>query len=739
MNALNTLISGVLSISSAAAGITTFEAESGTSGANYAETTDPLALGATYLKPLAAQTGGSPNSVESIATYQLDLPQGTYDLYARIQVGPDGGQDDSLFVGNGFGSKNINTDSDWVEVNNLDQSKNTYLSPEGSQIVNGVWTWIRLSNQVTVAESVPQFTSSGGAMTFQIAQREDGLLIDSLSFVSTGQTPGSPQLSNGGGPREVVKWGRKWKEWVLPWVDQSGNGRMRQGCKEAGLLIPSGVSGDLPVRGIHLLTQSLHPNFEVQMDVATKTLKRNADGSLNLRVTDGNMCKLMHDNGFAILSCGDSDGGDPLFWSWAPSDALRQALAAETGHPELVDAGAILNGLSRGGRAAAGYAASGSNRDKVLAVILDVSTTYTFGSSMFAPLAIPGVPMLYYASWADLYEGTDRRSTHYSSTTTCYSAAYGNGSLPVDPWHPSSALIDPLLLAHESPDNKYYQNKWLQGVINLRAPASNTANNFQLPATEGESSGFGVKCDLPSTNGRTYYDNIVIKKWTEFSASEKLNLNFWLPDAPTVHEFIERSSTSGPTGNPSEISITTSTSIPTKDQSTPSMPTDLKISNLGNGTHRLNWTPSTDNEAILFYRIYLDGTIITGVPASASSYTFTELTNRQSYNVRIQAVDSSGNASTLSDLLSYSVRNPSPGVNMNADDTVTIGFPAVPNKRYFIQYSNTLAGKWETVSPGIVATSNSAQWTDSGPPETESEPLSISRRFYRVVKTVESQ
>ncbi len=40
---------------------------------------------------------------------------------------------------------------------------------------------------------------------------------------------------------------------------------------------------------------------------------------------------------------------------------------------------------------------------------------------------------------------------------------------------------------------------------------------------------------------------------------------------------------------------------------------------------------------------------------------------------------------------------------------------------------------WKTAVPALVAPSALVQWTDMGPPATESHPSTVPRRFYRVV------
>ncbi|MCM8536044.1 MAG: hypothetical protein NE334_08925 [Lentisphaeraceae bacterium] len=502
-------------------------------------------------------------------------------------------------------------------------------------------------------------------------------------------------------PKEVTKFGRQWKEWVVSWVDKSGNGKATDGFKEVALLIPSGLTGEMPVRGIHLLSQVIpvYPgsiNLYKIMNLSSKTLKKNSDGSVD--ISDGNfdnkLFQMLHDNGVAVLTCGDSGPGYGT-WSWGVSDSLRNELVNITGHPELLHAGAIMSGLSKGGRAAAGWAASGNNKNKVMALTMDVSTTY----GAF-PGAIAGVPTLYYASFDNLYEGTDRRSAHYNSTSTLFSSNYN--------WQACSALIDPKMRStkyrqnvygHFSPSNKYYQLKWLQGVINLRTPTSNTPNNFSLAPVNGDKTGFAVKCTIESVRettdagsyNRTYYNNIVIKKWSEFSSADKNKLSFWLPDAATVHEFITQSKKSGPTGKASEISITTSASVPAKDTSAPSKPKSLKASSIGGGKHSVSWTKSTDNESVLLYRIYLNNKCIAGIPATMTSYTFTELLNNQTYDITVEAVDTSRNSSGLSTAVSYKaqdgiVTNPTVAFtkasSAGSEGTTTVNIPVSLSKTF---------------------------------------------------------
>jgi hypothetical protein len=133
-----------------------------------------------------------------VATYAVTFPTaGTYNLYARLRVGPDPFNDDSMFYGNGFGTKSPSTASDWLFVNGLGSagfSNNTDVVTGGGSLGGGMWKWIDLS-QFT---SQPGFTVSTGSLTqtFQIGARENGLDLDKFVFGTAGYTFSVSNLDN---------------------------------------------------------------------------------------------------------------------------------------------------------------------------------------------------------------------------------------------------------------------------------------------------------------------------------------------------------------------------------------------------------------------------------------------------------------------------------------------------------------------------------------------------------------
>jgi uncharacterized repeat protein (TIGR03803 family) len=176
---------------SKADGLVTFQAESGTLGSNFTNGTD----GAINFISISTDTvnGGNPGNANRVATYTVVFPEaGTYNFFARVRVGSGNFNDDSMFYGNGFGTKSPTTGNDWILVNGLASAG--YTAP--SDVVSGsgsagypVWKWVNLSQFTTGTGETPiTFTVSAGNLTqtFQIGARENGLDFDKFAFGTTG-------------------------------------------------------------------------------------------------------------------------------------------------------------------------------------------------------------------------------------------------------------------------------------------------------------------------------------------------------------------------------------------------------------------------------------------------------------------------------------------------------------------------------------------------------------------------
>jgi glucuronoarabinoxylan endo-1,4-beta-xylanase len=180
------------------------EAESGTLGSNWAVSNSASPV---FITILSTGAGGNPGNATRVASYTVNFPAaGTYNLYARMRVGPGGFNDDSMFYGNGFGTKSPTSDADWITVNGLAAAgftgANDIVTGVGSA-GNQVWKWVNLS-QFDVpgsgSEAPITFTVPAGNLTqtFQIGAREDGLDLDKFAFAPTGYNFTVANLDAGG-------------------------------------------------------------------------------------------------------------------------------------------------------------------------------------------------------------------------------------------------------------------------------------------------------------------------------------------------------------------------------------------------------------------------------------------------------------------------------------------------------------------------------------------------------------
>jgi len=116
-----------LIIQNARAASVTFEAESGALGSDFTNEID----GAVQYISISTDivNGGNPGDASRMASYTVTFPEaGTYNLYARVLVGSNGFDDDSMFYGNGFGVKSPVTDGDWITMNGLAALELAYVA-----------------------------------------------------------------------------------------------------------------------------------------------------------------------------------------------------------------------------------------------------------------------------------------------------------------------------------------------------------------------------------------------------------------------------------------------------------------------------------------------------------------------------------------------------------------------------------------------------------------------------------
>ena len=120
------------------------------------------------------------------------------------------------------------------------------------------------------------------------------------------------------------------------------------------------------------------------------------------------MNEFAHKNQVALFSRLDQGRGF--------SKELLVASAKAASRPEIEFAGAIVQGISKQGRAAADWAAE--NQERAIAVILDHSAIW----SMSFPKRVKGVPMFFNATYDDMFQNIDRRKSHFQWCSAAFKA-----------------------------------------------------------------------------------------------------------------------------------------------------------------------------------------------------------------------------------------------------------------------------------------------------------------------------
>jgi chitodextrinase len=97
----------------------------------------------------------------------------------------------------------------------------------------------------------------------------------------------------------------------------------------------------------------------------------------------------------------------------------------------------------------------------------------------------------------------------------------------------------------------------------------------------------------------------------------------------------------------------TATATTASDVTPPTTPTNLQVTGTTPSTISLTWTPSTDDVTRPGYRIFVNGEPATDLrQTNDTAYTILHLAPATTYSFAVQAVDSSGNVSAMSDPVS---------------------------------------------------------------------------------------
>lgn len=117
-----------------------------------------------------------------------------------------------------------------------------------------------------------------------------------------------------------------------------------------------------------------------------------------------------------------------------------------------------------------------------------------------------------------------------------------------------------------------------------------------------------------------------------------------------------------------EVRASTLSPVSAVDNTAPTSPGGLVISQSTVSSLSLSWTASSDNVAVTGYELYLNGVVV-GISAS-TAYTFVGLNTSTSYNLSLKAFDASGNKSSISAVVSASTADASGAPSISAANIV---------------------------------------------------------------------
>ncbi len=145
---------------------------------------------------------GNPGRSERVLTFEVTFPDsGYYDFYARVRVGYAADNDDSFFYGTDFGTMDVESDDDWIRVNNISgigfSEPDEYVYGVGGA-PNGEWKWMNFSeNTGDETPIVFHVEPDNLTLTFQIGGRENGLDFDKIAFCNADLYYTVSNLDNG--------------------------------------------------------------------------------------------------------------------------------------------------------------------------------------------------------------------------------------------------------------------------------------------------------------------------------------------------------------------------------------------------------------------------------------------------------------------------------------------------------------------------------------------------------------
>lgn len=182
-------------------------------------------------------------------------------------------------------------------------------------------------------------------------------------------------------------------------------------------------------------------------------------------------------------------------------------------------------------------------------------------------------------------------------------------------------------------------------------------------------------------NGVTGYTVFHDTKTNQANSTKVIDNQFTLSNLQPNTSYYFNVLASDAAGNPSakstQLKVTTLQEI--KDTTPPSIPKNLKASNITNKSVQLSWDASTDNVAVSHYKIFRKG--IQVATSNTTSYTDTGLAANTDYQYRVSAVDTSNNESVdkstainVKTLAAGDTKPPSTPINLHASSITSTSF-----------------------------------------------------------------
>ena len=199
------------------------------------------------------------------------------------------------------------------------------------------------------------------------------------------------------------------------------------------------------------------------------------------------------------------------------SKELLKAAAQESERSEVEFAGAIVQGISKGGRAAADWAAA--NQKRAIAIILDHSAIW----EMNFPKRVGGVPMYFNATYANMHQNIDRRKSHFEWCT----AAFMTGIA-------CTSIIDHVKNGgHGGRGSTDLTAIWLDEIMAYRVPVNIPVGKpYALVDVDPKKVGGYVSAKISMDGKRSYHDKVKI-------TLKPSDSNWWMPGPKTAAKYLD--------------------------------------------------------------------------------------------------------------------------------------------------------------------------------------------------------